>query len=715
MTVKRHLKVVRAAGLALAACALVVWSLDSPLAWACVDISVTIVQAPRVMPPGGSAVVRAVGNPSGGYYLWSAYQGNIDPCAITASSSATFTAVDYVCTAYVGVLYGKDPNTIVDTGAGDLVTVQIAEPAGITGSSGSGGGDANDPELYVPEDANGQATVELTVGGVLEDANMFVRWIVQGNSAEPNTATGNPVTITFTPNPDRTFLVTAGVDEDLDGDVDWGSQQLRLHVVKTNIQVDSNNNGQITADDDAIEANAPGKIFAYNNDYDNGDGNNPDCNVVTGPVSSEDDLVHANLAIVGGPPNQGEWSLLCPSPHLRVWREMNKTTEVVLGDWYDMSALPSTVYLEGIGASSEPGGTYLTLYYDPTGGGTTAFSDTVRLTVGKVEFTTVTLPNGFLGTLDDDPNREDYGKGIRQQAETKIKLEYRLPPQMDWSCDNTSLYVRYTGRVCWNVGGPNEPLYAYYLVDNQMPGARGDASEEASPNVVIPWYYDGIQTTASGARYELVLKSTKGGIQFWTDPNQVTAKPLVGQFTPNQIVASFCPYTTPWPSPRDHEFRPTGDTVYWGVEFRYVLNASLVGHDFVGSRDEVLAGNADGLEVSVTLAEGDKWLRVIRDQKKISATQDDWRYVKWECYDTTVDEPGGEPYFPGLYDYPQTLNGRTFWGIIPEHVGPEGGLENPYRVRIDARGIPNPYHPECQARYWRWGIPVRVEYDLENE
>jgi len=496
-----------------------------------------------------------------------------------------------------------------------------------------------------------------------------------------------------------------------------GSASITVKVFKADLDVDSNNDGQIAADDDVIESNAPGKILACNNDFDNGDGNNPDCNVVTGPVSSEDDLVRVHLAIVGGPPNQGKWSLSCSPSNVRVWSQRTKDVNVPLNTWKDISEMPSTVYLEGVGVSAQAGGTQLTLSYDPRGGTLPMGSDTVRLTVATVEFTAVTLPNGFLGTLDDDPGRADYDLGIRQEALNTIKIEYRLRPEMTYSCQSTSLWLRYHGRMWWSVGQPPiEDAEGYLQGQGSLPGARADANEVGYPELNIAPIYDGICSSQTGGHYSLILESSRTGIKFTSDPCVVTAKPLVQGFVPT--TPEFCPYTTVNSCPTDTEYHPNADEVYWGLKFRYLLNADLVGWDFEGTIDAVLMGDSTGLEIEVA----GKTLRVARDHKMKS--DGNYRCAKWEGFDSDIDEPGAEPYFWGphhpdridpnnVYDYPQSLNGRTFWNVVPDHVVPETSSSAPYRVELRATAdVDWVSCPACVQIYRRWGIPVRVKYNM---
>jgi hypothetical protein len=96
--------------------------------------------------------------------------------------------------------------------------------------------DAND--LYVPEDENGQARVEISADVAPSDAGRFVSWTADGNSVDPNggwletDGTSGPVTLTPDPNGgDPTYSFTVGVDRNGDGEADCDALQLIVHVV----------------------------------------------------------------------------------------------------------------------------------------------------------------------------------------------------------------------------------------------------------------------------------------------------------------------------------------------------------------------------------------------------------------------------------------------------------------------------------------------------
>lgn len=117
-----------------------------------------------------------------------------------------------------------------------------------------------------------------------------------------------------------------------------------------------------------------------------------------------------------------------------------------------------------------------------------------------------------------------------------------------------------------------------------------------------------------------------------------------------------------------------------------------------------------GLEVEV---EGVKLLRVVRCMK----TAGYFRRVKWEGYDETVDEPGGEPVFWGPND-PQRLSNSNVddypaMMLVPGCVVGETPSDEPYWVSIRATADMQRW-PGCTQVYRRWSVPLWVKYDMQN-
>jgi hypothetical protein len=595
------------------------------------------------------------------------------------------------------------------------LTLGGADPNYSCGShtvSQDGTGDAND--LYVGERDEGYGEVALSaVFGPTSPsyAAGYVAWTVDGQLAEPNhgNMSGGQTTVRLSPwQGNRTFKFTLGVDTNGDGRPDAGKLELSVHVVRTDIRVDSNNDGAIGDSDDPIEANAPGKIVPLNNDHDDGEPNVPDRLMTSGPYNDEDDLVPADLRVEGGAAGQGQWQLSAPGGQIRVYREQNKTGQVTLNDWRPIAQMPSRVYVEGIGRGGEAGNVHLALHYQVPDCQASGFTDEAVVTVATVEFAKVTLPNGFLGTLDEDVQRLDWDAGIRQSAENRIKLEYRLTPEVPWSCNQSEIRLVYNGRFWFYVGQPAiEDAYGVLCTQGGLPGAPGDANATAYPDLNIAPGFDGFCPTGSGGHYKLILKSSGGGLEFTSDPQEVTAKPLVYGFCPDPEV--FCPYTTQSLCPHDQSLG-LPEEAYWGARLTYGLNGDLEGHDAVGTVDAIVLGDYAGLEVEI---QDMKLLRVVRGQKRLGAQ----RYAKWEGYDATVSEPGGEPVYwgPGDPQREKSSNAADYPALlfVPGHVVAETSDGTPYRVAVRATADMADF-PGCLQVYRRWNVPVWVEYDMDN-
>lgn len=591
--------------------------------------------------------------------------------------------------------------------------------------------DAND--LYLPErevpifGACAPTTVSVSVSP-LEGLD-YVVGTVDGDQALPSKgsfggSTGSvPVILRILSGGNRDFTFHVGVD--LDGSarlnptdptqchIDCCEQQLTAHVVAVDVRVDSNNDGQIDESDDDIEANAPGKVLALNSDTDNGDANNPDCNVPLGPVSGEDDLVPAHLSVLGAPEDRGQWCLSFSS-QVRAYLNANKTGPILANAWAPRSTMPSVVYLEGMSCSGSAGDAWITLWYELPDLPTTVITDTAALTVATVEFTNVTLPNGFLGTLDDDPNLTHWSKGIRQRARNTIRVQYQIVPSMAFSCDTSEVTLKYRGRQ-WT--GPEQSIDAN-LVLCSCGGLVGATANVGPPVPVLvgldfPQDIDdpsfaGVCTTVQGGHYWLTLDSSRSGVRFVSRPYEIEAKALVEGFDPEPNDPNgFCPYTVSHWCPGDPNLGCAGE-LYSGVAFKYFLNGDLVGWDAEGTLQQLLLGDSVGLDVQIV---GVKRLRTVRSQKKARG----YYAVKWEGFDATVDEPGGEPVFWGPNDpNRQSMSNIANYpalNLVPDHVVPETGENPPYLIRVEAIGA---VESGLRQEYGRWNVPVRVRYDLEN-
>jgi len=568
--------------------------------------------------------------------------------------------------------------------------------------------DAND--LYIPEaDPFGWGYVYLSYGCSLGSRDYLVGK-VEGDVAFPSAGVvgdlPRPIPIMLVPTDgNRSYTIRVAIDRNSSRELDegdCGELNITVCVVKVDLDIDSNNDGSITGSDDPFEdikddPNYPGKVIPVNLPEPN-DPNN---------------LVPVELSVQGGS-GEGTWQLnhsWLPD-RVAVYRDRQRNEPITFGESYPESELPLTLYVEGLSTSGSVADLALKLSYDPGVSPGGVFSDTVRLTVARPAITDVVLPNDFLGTLDDDPNGVDWERGIRQQALNTIKVSYALQPQMDFSCDTGRITLRYTGPR-WG-----ESMVTFDLADDSMiPGAPGNQPTTAYPILDFPEdpndnNYAGIRPTQNGGQYALVLESwtSSTGLHFTSDPRSVTGKPLLYDWHPEPNW--FCPYT--------HRHICPGDDAYWtryefyyGVKFIYWLNAHLEGYDASGTLDEVLLGDDTGLQVDLV---GVKRLRAVRDQKKCRSV---WNYVKWEGFDGTVDERGGEPVFWGPQDPNRTDPNNVadypaeYWDLVPTHVV-GGTLENePYLVDVSATADTSA-DPNLGQKYKRWNDPVWVRLNLED-
>jgi len=577
--------------------------------------------------------------------------------------------------------------------------------------------DAND--LYVPEEPNSHsAKVDLSVSVIPEEGKGYVRWSVGGDAADPCTGTALdlPKTITLTPTSgNRTFTFDVGADTNGDGENDCDCIGLTVHVVRVDVRVDSNNDGQIDDSDDEIEANAPGKVLALNNDTDNGDANIPDHQVPTGPISGEDDLVPAYLSVAGAPEDEGRWSLSFSS-HVRVYLSADKTGPISTGAWAPRSTMPAVVYIEGISRSGSAGDAWISLSYELPDVPTTVITDAAALTVATVEIIARLIPNNFLVTFDDDEELAAYQRGVRQQAKNRIGIGYQMFPPMNFWCQQTKLTLRYRGPQWTGGEEPEMTTHTLCLVEG-LPRAGGEfpPSEFSLVDLDFPSNLNdvtlvGIRPTEYGGRYELIVESWNSVVHLTSVPCEIEGKPLVADFSLSPDPNGFCPYTTQQACPQCALYAPP--EVYWGAKFTYTLNANLEGYAWVGSLPDQLRGDRTGLRIAVA----GKTLNVLSASKSMS-TEDP--SVKWEGYDDSIDEPAGEPFFWGphdpsretranICDYPQ-----VFWSIVPQHVVPETNENNPYRADVEATAHIDPdRYPDCRQVYRRLGEPVHVKYDM---
>ena len=499
-----------------------------------------------------------------------------------------------------------------------------------------------------------------------------------------------------------------------------------FYIVWVDLQIDSSNDGTIGPEDDLIEhdpnnyywdglalladPNFPGKIVPLNLPEPN-DSNN---------------LVPIVVSAEGGGDNakwrfEQLWSVPLSMGYVYVWRDQGKTEFVDLNDpnladpnhWYPASDM-GTFYVEGALTSMYAGSPLLAMTYNPDVGGEKAgeFVDGVAITVAQIVLD-VTLPNGFVGSLDEDYQRYYWGEGVRQRAENTIKVDYRLFPNAVYACDTSTITLLYTGDMWTEVGQELPEGKEDMPLDGEggLPGASGTAWRDANPDLNVAEGFDGINPSDRGGEYDLVFKSYKtlgATLCFSNGHERIQALPLVEDFAPSWN--PFCPFTTRFTCPTVSGY--PNPEVYWGVQFGYRLNANVVGYDFAGSLAERIHGDSAGLEIQVV----GKTLNVVPDSKVAGL-----RRVKWEGYQAGIDEPGGEPYFWGPHDPARQLQDNvcdypsSFWGIVPAQVVAETLPGHPLRVDLDATGyVDEEDYPGCRQVYERTQVPVEVEYDLTN-
>ncbi len=114
------------------------------------------------------------------------------------------------------------------------------------------------------------------------------------------------------------------------------------------LAVDSDNDGDIDADDEAAEydPNRLGALVSYNADDDN-ENDIPDYDDTTG---ADDDLEPLLLSLTGtpGPNDLARLRTLQGEANIRLWADANRSTPITLPHELPASALPVTYYVEGI-------------------------------------------------------------------------------------------------------------------------------------------------------------------------------------------------------------------------------------------------------------------------------------------------------------------------------------------------------------------------------
>jgi len=272
--------------------------------------------------------------------------------------------------------------------------------------------DAND--LYIPEaDPFGRGYVNLWWSYSPPGAGDYIVCKVDGDVAFPNGCVlddlPQPMPIILAPTDgNRSYTIRVGVDRDGSRELDegdCGEVQITVHVVRLDLDIDSNNDGQINDADDPNEEDLPGCLVALNSDDDNHNGV-PDCSDPndTSPGLDEDDLATIELTFL--PPSaEGEVTLAAwaGGQCVRIWSTPHKNagTEVALPRTWEVSGMPSSLYVEGVA----PGSVKLQLVFTNRGNGVAR--DKVSLTVIKIDLDVDADRNGVVTDTESDDLLED--------------------------------------------------------------------------------------------------------------------------------------------------------------------------------------------------------------------------------------------------------------------------------------------------------------------
>ncbi|MGD9873180.1 MAG: hypothetical protein AB7T27_02810 [Kiritimatiellia bacterium] len=183
-------------------------------------------------------------------------------------------------------------------------------------------------------------------------------------------------------------------------------ENIKMTVVKTDLDVDSDYDGDIDEADDDLEID-PGGLVAVNLDDDNGN-NIPDKDE-TNVVSGENDLEPVSLLLTPQGLAVGKLRLeaVSGSANVKVWLDAAKGTEIILPKEWSLvtDTIPQTLYIEGNDASTVERDVEFKLGYLV---GATDNADTNRLTVFRFKFI----------TPDGDPVGAPVDTGIGQNEFT---------------------------------------------------------------------------------------------------------------------------------------------------------------------------------------------------------------------------------------------------------------------------------------------------------
>jgi hypothetical protein len=267
------------------------------------------------------------------------------------------------------------------------------------------------------------------------------------------------------------------------------SASCNLTVIQTALVADSNNNGYIQENDNALKMTTPGKLVYLNRDDDNT--NDIEDRVETVILSGEDDL--QPLQISFNPSGiHGSLTLSCDSgsSNIKLWPSSQKgalTNYLSLPLVWNVltDTPPSSVYVEGINV----GQSTLKLQFTATNG--CVYSDRVMLTVVNVTFQTNSgTAYGYdNGTVDNNP--------VARSSDN-------LPQKYDWvSVGNTN-----TTQVSVFVDPPSAAPYVFFESTDPSIFALSQSNATSSPRLL---QIRGVTNTGNSKLFTR-LGSTNGAV-----------------------------------------------------------------------------------------------------------------------------------------------------------------------------------------------------------
>ena len=366
----------------------------------------------------------------------------------------------------------SDPNFTIGT---DTDTVWIADDD----SGGSGG---NEPPTAVDDSYTALYNTELDITdpGVLEndDGDSLTATVI----LEPlNGMLTLNLDGSFTYVPDPGYL---GSDSFTyvanDGTQDSNEATVSIEVAEylVDIQLDSNNDGDITPADDPVEMDDPGMIMGVNDDDDNDNGV-----IDSDPNDSgfvDDDLKPANLRIetYQGNSLEGFQVQLDADPGVTIWDTQTKNYNLTY-DEYDVPPVIFTYDPDGIARWQAPDGTWIDLpsevYLEGTAPGTAiitlaflddmgmpAIADKAKARPVEVDIDTDSDNDGVISNAPP-PNREDI---IEDLGLLPGKLvNYNFNDTVQGNDPDLEL-----GKLSYDAGGAD--LTGYKLLLNSGPNVK---------------------------------------------------------------------------------------------------------------------------------------------------------------------------------------------------------------------------------------------------